>query len=52
LGDSLNKINDDSELDLNIVHEVEKGIDNHYVDPEDAPESSLLATLKRSLGMK
>jgi len=52
LGDSLNKINDDSELDLNMVHEVEKGIDNHYVDPEDVPESSLLVTLKRSLGMK
>jgi len=37
---------------LNVVHEVEKEIDNHYVDPEDAPESSLLATLKRFLGMK
>lgn len=52
LGDNLNKINDDSELDLDLVHEQEKEIDNHEVDSKDKPESSLLAVLKRSLGLK
>ncbi len=52
LGDNLNKINDDSELDFDLVPEQEQESDNHDVGLEDAPESGVLAVLKRSLGLK
>ncbi|HHZ69801.1 MAG TPA: hypothetical protein EYO51_03490 [Methylococcaceae bacterium] len=52
LGDSLNKIDDESELVLGENSEAENVINNQQVDQRVAPESNLLAKLKRSLGIK
>ena len=52
LGDSLNKIDDESELVLGENSEAENVINNQQVDQRVAPERNLLAKLKRSLGIK